>query len=1151
MKCKSIQQFMIMVKYVFLGIMIQCWCGSLLLANDIPTSNKRLDEIFIDLKLKNASLTEVFRAIEEKSGFNFVCNEKILNKHLQINAISDSESLGNILKKISQQTGLAFKRIDDNIHISERAGKEHVIQEVMKSAFAVLVSGTVTSQADGQTLPGVLIAVKNSGTGTVTDIDGKYSIEVPNESSILVFSSIGYLSQEVALNGRNIVDVALAEDVKSLEEVVVVGYGTQLKREVTGSVSQVSGEDLKNMPIRSATEALQGQSAGVMVTSTGGSPGTPPAVRIRGVGTVNNNDPLYVVDGLPQSDIGWLNPNDIASMDILKDASSTSIYGARAANGVIMITTKGSQGGEERSVITFDSYIGFQNPIKTYDMMNAAQFMEYKNLANVNAGLDPFFSESQQVAVLQFLKANTGSEEGTNWWNEIENKNAKVQNYNLSFSGSTKNLSYRSSLSYMDQEGIINGSDYERFSWRTNFNHKPKEWLNVSGNIALINEGRGNVLENSPGFNTAFIAFVADPISPVFRTDLTDIPDFIDNALFLDRIDQNNPWSLYSPILFSNKQNPVAQTDIYNENKWEGIGLKGGGAIDIRFFDWLKWRTNIGVDLSRGASDSFTPEYFLDGDQFTSNAIVGKSISKTNYYQVENTLSFEEDFGAHRLSALIGTSAEEWEGESTGASREGFVSNDPTQRIISGGSINPQASGSKWGSTLHSYFSRLFYSYDDRYMLTANFRYDGSSNFGPENKWGAFPSLSVGWNFSEESFLENTSWLSYGKLRASWGAIGNQNISRGAYLSTYSGNMGYYLFGSSYLPQLMGGINYIGNRDIQWEETKQTDIGLDLLFFQGRLSVALDVYQKTTDGMLLSVPIPSYLGYPNSPWSNAGKVRNRGFESEISYRDQIGDFSYSIAANASTVQNKVLSLGQGEPISGGGWISYTTTMTRVGMPIGYFYGFKTDGIFQSQTEVDAHVQEGARPGDLRFVDLNNDGVLNDEDRTNIGDPFPDLTYGLRLGGELKNFDLQILMQGMIGNEIMNISKIDMRSGVGWYNAPKDLMEEAWSPSNPSNSQFQINSTNQNNLQISDWLVEDGSYLRIKNIQLGYTLPDALVKKADIQQIRIWAGGYNLFTFTKYSGLDPEIGSSSPLSMGVDQGYYPQASSVMFGINATF
>ena len=1108
-----------------------------------------LTPIEISFSINNPTLNDIVVEVESQTDLKFAYGNEIdLNTHLSGNFNYDNMALEEVLKELSERTPYDMNLMGDNITITV----VQPVEEIKESAEVQFTVQGVVTATDGLPLPGLTVMDEGTTNVVVTDFDGNFSLQVASSESVLVFSYVGMKETRRTIGDNTTFNVEMEEDSQALDEVVVVGYGTQLKREITGSVSQVSSEDLENMPIRSAAEALQGQSAGVMVTSTGGSPGTPPAVRIRGVGTVNNNDPLYVVDGLPQSDIGWLNPNDIATMDILKDASSTSIYGARAANGVIMITTKGSQGGGESNLITFESYIGFQNAIETYDMMNASQFMEYKNLANVNAGLDPFFSQTEQNQILEFLRTNTGSEAGTNWWNEIENKNAKVQNYNLSFSGTSNNLTYRSSLSYMEQEGIINGSDYERLSWRTNFNHKPKDWLNISGNISIVNEERGNVLENSPGFNTSFIAFVADPISPVYRTNLTGIPDFMNESFFLGEIDQNNPWSLYSPILYSNKHNPVAQTDIYGENKWKGIAVKGGGAIDIQFADWLKWRTNIGVDISRGGSDSFTPAYFLDGDQFNSDATVGKNINNNNYYQIENTLSFEEDFGIHKVSALVGVSAEEWKGESTGASRQGFVSNDPSQRIISGGSINPQASGTKWGSTLHSYFSRLFYSYDERYMFTANFRYDGSSNFGPNNKWGAFPSMSVGWNFSEESFLEDASWLSFGKLRASWGQIGNQNISNGAYLSTYSGNMGYYLFGSTYIPQLVGGINSIGNENIQWEETEQIDIGLDLSFFRNKLSLVFDYYQKTTDGMLLNVPIPSYLGYPNSPWSNAGEVRNSGFETEFSYRDEVGDFSYSIAVNASTVKNEVISLGQGEPISGGSWTgSYTTTMTEEGMPIGYFYGFKTDGIFQSQAEVDAHPQEGARPGDLRFVDANNDGVLNDNDRTNIGDPFPDLTYGLRLGGEYKNFDLQILMQGTLGNDIMNIAKIDMNSGVGWYNAPKSLLDDAWSPTNPSNSQFQINANNQNNMQISDWLVEDGSYLRVKNIQVGYTLPKSLVEKIALEHVRVWTGGYNLITLTNYSGLDPEIGSSSPLSMGVDQGYYPQASTFMFGINASF
>src|SRR5690606_1321113 len=432
-------------------------------------------------------------------------------------------------------------------------------------------------------------------------------------------------------------------------------------------------------------------------------------------------------------------------------------------------TAKGSQrSGTLHNLVSFDSYMGFQNPIKIYDMMNAEEFMDYKNLANTNAGLDPYFSTEDKADVLKFLSANTGSTEGTNWWEEVNKPNARVQNYDFAISGGIEGLAYRTSLSYMDQEGIINGSDYDRLSWRTNLNHDVRDWLSISANVGLISEGRGNVLEGSPGFNTAFIAFVADPISPVYRNNLTDVPDFLRDALLLDRIEANNHWSFYSPILMTNKENPVTQTEIYKNNRWKGLAVKGGGAVDIQLMPELKFRSNLGIDLSRGVSNSFQPQYYLNGNQFNNDATVGASNSLTNYYVWENTLTFEKEIEDHNFSIMVGTSAEQWKGESSAASKQGLVSNDPSQWIIDAGSINPQASGSKWENALNSYFGRVFYSYKDRYLLTANLRYDGSSNFGTGHKWGVFPSLSAGWNFSEEAFMEAASWLSAGKLRASW-----------------------------------------------------------------------------------------------------------------------------------------------------------------------------------------------------------------------------------------------------------------------------------------------------------------------------------------------------------------------------------------------
>jgi len=1106
----------------------------------------------VTLSVRNASLESVFAQISQQTDYKFIYDDELISRVPAISLEVKNSSLDAALTKTLENTNFQFEIISKTVVISRKPARARTLASAPKAMKQKQLNGRIQDE-EGLSLPGATVSIKGkSGSGVVTDINGLFSISVQS-NDVLQVSFIGYASQEIPvdLDASELV-ITLERADSQLGEVVVVGYGTMKKRDVTGAVSQVSGDNLKNMPVRNATEALQGQTSGVMVTSTGGSPGTPPAVRIRGIGTVNNNNPLYVVDGLPQTDIGWLNPNDIQSIEVLKDASASAIYGTRAANGVIMVTTKrGKQVGDElRSTVTFDSYYGVQNPIKTYDMMNAAEFMEYKNLANTNAGLSPYFSESQKDEVLDFLRSNFGSEEGTNWWKEINHADAPVQNYNITISGGMKDLAYNTSLGYMDQKGIIEGSDYDRLTWRTNFDHSVKDWIKFSGNVGLVHETRRNVLEGSPGFSTAFIAFVADPISPVFRTGLKNIPSFLEDAFFLNEIDQNNPYSFYSPILMTNKENPASQVDIYKNNVWRGIQLKGGLAADVQITDFLKYRSSFGLDLSRGGSDGFTPKYRLDNEQFTTDATVSRLVTQNNYWVFENTLTFEKEFGDHHVNVMAGTSAEETKYEQTGASKQGLVTNDESQWIIDAGTINPGASGYKTENALASYFSRAFYSYKDRYLFTANFRRDGSSNFGTGQKWGNFPSFSAGWVFSEEEFMLSSDWMSTGKLRASWGQIGNQAIGGGAYRNTYSGNLGYYLFGD-YNGYLRGGSNYRGNPNVRWETTEQTDIGIELSLFDGQVDIVADWFSKTTDGMLLNVPLPNYLGFPNFPWTNAGKVENKGLELDLAYHNNKNAFQYSVSANFSTFENKVISLGGGEPILGGGWINYTTTKTEEGMPIGYFYGLKTDGIFQSQAEVDNYFQEGARPGDLRFVDVNGDQVINNEDRTHIGDPFPDFSYGFNFNSSFKNFDFLISLQGTVGNDIMNIKKIDMNSGVGWYNAPKDLMDKAWSPTNPSNEQFAINATNTNNLQISDWLVEDGSYLRLKNIQLGYSLPENVLSKVGIGSVRFWVGGYNLLTFTGYSGLDPEIGSTSPLSSGVDQGYYPVAKSYMFGINATF
>ena len=1024
---------------------------------------------------------------------------------------------------------------------------------------------------NGDPLVGVNVMVKGTTTGSITDVNGNYSIEGVSNNATLVFSYIGYTSVEMQAGNKTTINLTLQEDTQKLDEVVVVGYGSFKKRDLTGAVTQVKGDEIANLPLRSAADALQGKAAGVTITANSGSPGSLGDVRIRGVGTINNNNPLYVVDGMPQDNIGWLNARDIESIEVLKDASAQAIYGARAANGVILVTTKRGEKGENyRSNIEFDMNIGFQNVPKRYDMLDAEGFMEYKNRAYTAGGqtlLDDFSTAEKRQAILNFLDAN-GNRGGTDWWSEItrKTKDALEQNYNLAFTGGMNKLRYRSSFNYMKQLGVLKGSDYQRLSGRLNLDSDVTNWLTLSANVNVIYETRRNVQENDSYQAAVFVSAAADPITPVYRNNLKDIPNFMTDRI-MNGYEPTNPWSQYTGVLYSNKQNPVAQVDRAAQNRWHGIATKSNISGDFKLFPFLTFKSRMAIDLTRDQSDSFTPKYYLDGDEYSSYTTVGRSIYNTDYWVFDNYLTYTQKFDKHSVTAMAGTSAEKNRYESISAQKQGMVNNDPSQQIIDAGTINPSAGGSISTTSLNSYFGRVFYSYDNRYMVTANIRWDGSSAFAKGNKWGCFPSVSAGWNFSEEKFMKGLDWLSQGKLRAAWGEIGNQNLSNsvGAYLNTYgNGNNNlwftkYYMFGNGLTPSLFGSRTQVGNPDLKWETTRQMDFGLDMAFFKGSLKATFDYFNRKTDNMLVKVPMPNSLGLPNTPWMNAGSVRNQGFEVTLGYDGKINrDFAYHINGNISTYRNKVLSLGSGSNIPGKGVHLgyYTYTMTEPGKPIGYYYGYKMDGVFQTQEEIDNYKNNGkvvmpnAKPGDLKFQDLNKDGQIDDKDRTMIGNPHPDFTFGFTLGGEYKNFDLTAFFQGSVGNDILNILKYDIYGGVGWYNAPKDILTKFWNGAGSTNKNFGIDTNSRMNRDMSDWYVEDGSYVRLKNLQLGYTIPAALTKKLTINNLRVYFAVQNLFTITGYSGLDPEIGEyqNNPQYRGIDMGYYPQARTFMFGIS---
>lgn len=1104
----------------------------------------------ISVEVKNGTFYEVVSQIEKQSKFMFFYKSEEIDNNQRINLNVKNKLVSEILNEITKNNNLTYKITGKHIIITKLSSENQDLKKI---------TGRIKDNS-GEPIVGVNVVEKGTTNGAITDINGNFSIEVVT-GAVLQISYIGYNTQDIKITDKTSYNIVLKEDVEALDEIVVVGYGTMRKRDLTGAVSQLKGDEIADLPLRSASDALQGKAAGVTITSTSGTPGAMGTVRIRGVGTINDNDPLYVVDGLPQTDIGWLNPKDIESMEVLKDASAQAIYGARAANGVILITTKkGTTGTSYKSTIDFDMMVGVQNAAKTYDMLDAEGFIKYKNMAYEASSkplLDDFATPKKIETILSFLDKN-GGRAGTNWWNEIKNSNAISQNYNLSLSGGLDKLRYRSSFSYMKQDGIIKSTDYERLSGRLNLDSEVYKWLSVSLNTNVIYETRRTTDENNAYTSTVFSALTSDPITPAFRNNLIDIPDFLYNRI-MDGYEPTNPFSQYTGILYSNKPNPLAQTDRKGQNRWKGLQLKNNLSADIKLFPFLSFKSSLGLDISRTSDESFLPKYYLNGTDQVTNAKVGRGVGQRDYWVFENYLSYNDKFGDHTVSTMVGTSAEKERYETVNASKEGLVNNDANQQIINAATKNPAASGSVSYHTMNSYFGRVFYSYADKYMITANIRWDGSSNFADKHRWGVFPSVSGGWNFREESFIKDVvgDWFSQGKFRAAWGEIGNQNISSGAYLTRY-GNSTYYLLGNSMTPWLSGGRTNVGNPDLRWETTRQLDFGLDLAFFNSALKFNIDYFDRKTSDMLVQVPMPAAIGLPNTPWSNAGSVKNRGFEFVLDYHGKIGnDFSYNIAGNISTYKNKVLSLGGGTNIPGKTHLgNQVNTMIEPGKPIGYFYGYKMDGVFQTQEEINNYrggpdntiIMPTAEPGDLKFVDLNGDGKLGEEDRTMIGNPHPDFTFGLTLSGEYKGFDLSMFFQGSVGNDILNILKYDIYSGTGWYNVPKDIFDKFWTGPGSTNENFAISANSRDNLTMSEWYIENGSYVRLKNVTLGYTFPKQWVQKLTVQNLRLFVAAQNLFTITSYSGLDPELGNSNPAFMGIDMGWYPQARSFMVGLS---
>ena len=1008
----------------------------------------------------------------------------------------------------------------------------------------------------GNPIAGVGVFQKGSNYGVVSDNDGHFVFYAGENEVTLVFSMLGYETKEIVSGNASNLVVSLADSLDYLEESVVIGYGTTTKKDLTGAVGVVKSTEFAGMSVTSANNILQGKVAGVTVSASSGAPGSGSVTRIRGIGTINSSDaPLYVVDGLPQSGIDYLNPNEIETITVHKDASAVAIYGSRAANGVILVTTKSGSKGE-RMTVSYDGSIAIQNPWKRPYMLNAEEYITYRNMAADNAGKDrlPAFATEENIEkVLNFVEKNTGSREGTDWWKEIMHQNAPMQNHSVSINGGTEKLAFSSTLSYTGQDGIVKGTNYQRISWRSNINAQVNDRINFSANFGVFDETRLLTDENNPVTGTIFTAMAADPITPVFRNNLVDVPDFLSN-IYLG-YEPMNKYSQYAGILFSNKRNPVAQIERMRQSTYGSLSVRGGANLEIKLLDVLKFNSRFGMDLGRGYTDGFQPSYQLSPSDYANENTVIESNTRSNYMVWEQTLNYDQQIGKFKLGALLGTSAEETKVRTSSASIQGTPNNDPSMAILSAGTINQAVSGYPYSNALLSFFGRATVNYSDKYLFAVNLRADGSSKFAPGYRWGVFPSVSAAWRLSEEAFMESTrSWLDEAKIRASYGHIGNQNIAGGSYQSTYGTNIwNRYQFGNAQTVYIASGRLSVGNASLMWETSKQFDLGVDVGLLRGKLDITADYFSKEICNMLMQEPQPTTLGYPNDPYANVGTMLNRGWEFSVNWNDKLGDFSYGINANISTYQNTVLSLGNGEAIYGTAYLTdMVVTKTEVGMPVGYFYGYVTNGIFQNEEQVEGSAQrEVSKPGDIRFKDIVPDDVLDDNDRTMIGNPWPDFVYGLTFNMAYKGFDFSMFIQGSQGNDILNMKMYDLESGNAYVNAPKGFLERSWTGEGTSDRFHRISEEQGLNQSVSDYFVEDGSYMRIKNLQLGYSLPSQLVRKVGLNQLRVYISAQNLLTLTKYSGLDPEMGSSSPLTNGIDRGYYPQARVFSMGVNLKF
>ncbi len=1081
----------------------------------------------VTLSVKNVPLQKLFKEITARTGVSVIYGETVLRNTAPVTLSVKNASLKQVLDLCIKDQPLSYTLEGNSIIIKRRpTGNPPEAPPAPAADSLITATGRVTDSKGGP-VPGATVLVRGTMHGTKTDGNGHFSLKGVRPGAVLQVSSLGFEPQELAA-GSGAMSITLKESASSLNETVVVGYGTVKKSDLTGAVAKVEEAAIKSTPIPSLDRAMQGRAAGVQVTTNSARPGGAATIRIRGSGSVNaGNDPLYVIDGFPVSGgLNSINADDVVSIEILKDASATAIYGSRGSNGVVMVTTK--QGRPGKAVVSYNGYYGSQSARRTIPLLNAQQFALFVNEALINNGAAPYFNGSTPERALPETFG-----EGTDWQDVIL-RNAPIQNHQLGVSGGSEKSRYSVSAGYYDQQGIIKNSGFKRYTLRANLTNdissRVKTGLSMQGAYTQSNSARTDV-DGTEGGGVTSSALSYSPTFPVFNED----GSYYKNQGSLNGYGVDNPLAIANEIISKNSV----------------LRLLANTYLDYEIIDGLHFRTSLGADLQASKTNNYTTRKALAGASLGGSAAVVNSQS-INWLN-ENTLHYTRQLGHyHALNALLGYTIQGLSTENATARANTFSDDFARYNNLEAGStlVAPSSDASNW--KLISYIARVNYGFDDRFLLTLTARRDGSSRFGPRRRFGIFPSGALAWKLMNERFMKKQSIFSDAKVRVSYGLSGNQEIGDYQYLANIA--VSQYVLGGAL--QSSAHTSGIANPDLRWEKNAQFDAGIDLAFFNNRLQLTVDYYNKKTADLLFSVSVPTSSGFTTT-LKNIGSVRNRGVELALaSVNIDRHDFRWTTDFNVTFNRNKVLRLDGRESFTAGADARiFNTTINpillRVGSSLGNFYGLVMDGIFQSKEEIDASAQRTAKPGDIRYKDLNNDGVINDNDRDIIGNSNPDLFGGLNNTFAYRGIELNVFIQGNYGNEILNYGNFDLLNLTAGNNQSARVLDR-WTPQRPSNSMPRANAAGGSRV-LSSFQVEDGSYLRFKNISLGYNLPQSWLSRLHVNSLKVYIAAQNLFTITRYNGYDPEVNrfGSSSLSQGLDYGTYPAAKTVLAGINLKF